>query len=177
MTKIEKSKKSELKSVILKHVTLKFTSNLLSPDDDGDNASGRYQVVVGLTEEQAEMLTNEYGANLRYYTDSKTGEEMAQLTARTNAANIAKVKIVSANPKIPFDLEGNELPWGTLINLKVLFADNPRRKKGPKQNLLQAVQVLQLPEFNGGGEGFEVEEDYDVDDDGFSSEDFDDEAV
>ena len=145
-------------NAVIKRAELVFDSNLVNPDTKGTDPSNRYQLTLKLTDEQAEVLKSKYNANIRYYNSPESHnynpdkDTVPQITIRTKN-KLTGSRIVDA-AKRPYDLQGQELPWGTLVNASVFFSPNPRKPNGPNQNLMMAVQVLQVPQFKSDTDGF-----------------------
>lgn len=118
---------------VLSKVDVLF-SNVLAEDD----FSGKYQIVVKLSEEQA-ADAEEAGLNVK--TKEYNGESQFQATFKTKF----KPRIVGAVANKDLDLEGSEIGRGSKVNVQYKFREwtAPGGKTGTGQDLI-ALQVLEL---------------------------------
>jgi hypothetical protein len=130
---------------LLKNVTVLF-SHVTNVDD----FSGKYQMVVSMSEEQAADAET---AGIKVKTKEYEGKPQFQATFKTKF----KVNVVD-QAKVEIDLGSGEVGYGSLVNVQ--YKD--RHWTGPQGNTgvandLVAVQVLALKGGSGGDE-FDVEE-------------------
>ena len=110
-----------------------------------DSFSGKYQIVVQMTEDQA-ADAEEQGIAVK--TKEYDGKTQHQATFKSKYPPA----IVDGATK-PYALNGQELPRGSEVNIKCSFRDwvSPcKTKKGTGQDL-SAVQVVTMAEAGAGG--------------------------
>ena len=118
--------------MVLNNVNVLFC-NVLNEDD----FSNKYQVVVQLTEEQA-ADAEEQGIKLK--TKEYDGKTQYQAVFKSQF----RPRVVGQNPKVAYDMEGNELGRGSLVNVQFSFRQwkNEKTKQSGVSQDLVGIQVL-----------------------------------
>lgn len=120
---------------------LKNVSSVFCHISSLDSYSGKYQIVVSMTEEQA-ADAEEAGLNVKV--KEFDGQTQFQATFKTKFKVLDKIK--GRDGVTIVDLEGAELPRGAKVNVQYGFRnwENSQNKtKGVSQDLL-GIQVLEL---------------------------------
>jgi len=131
---------------VLKNVSVLF-SNVVNEDD----FSGKYQIVVSLTEDQA---ADAEAANLKVKTKEYDGKTQYQATFKSKY----RPRVVGNIASQDFDLQGAEIGRGSVIAVQYKFRDwvSPSKTEGTSSDLI-AVQIISLKaqglmEFEDAGE-------------------------
>lgn len=115
---------------VLKNVKVLF-SNVVNEDD----FSGKYQIVVKLTEEQA---ADAEAQGVKVKTKEYQGDTQHQATFKTKY----RPRVVGTDPKKDYDLEGSEIGRGSTVSVQ--YKERPwsaMGNSGVSQDLV-AVQIL-----------------------------------
>ena len=136
---------------------IKNTQVLFSNVTNVDDFSGKYQIVVSLTEEQA---ADAEAAGLKVKTKEYDGKTQYQVTFKSKF----RPRIVGQVASKDFDLEGAEIGRGSTVSVQYKFREwtAPGKKTGTSSDLV-AVQILDLK--SQGAMEFEDADEFGSDDD------------
>lgn len=121
---------------------LRNVSSLFCNISTKDDFSGKYQIVVNLTEEQA---TDAEAAGLKIKTKEYEGKSQFQITFKSKF----RPRLLGPDGKTEVDLDGSELSRGSEVNVQYKFRDY--KDLQGKAGVAADLQMLQVMNFTAEG--------------------------